>query len=853
MIPITKLAAAACASAALALSAAGPKLSSESFGVLKDKPTYIQEWHIWWGFPYPDRQLPFLHMDSTMTSDGEPWRLDWNRNGYPLVGPYDAANPEIIRWQIRCMKAAGLDSVAVMLHPDNGKGIAFIQEAPTDMIERILDIAEEEDFQVFFMDEVAFRHGTIAQNTDVMAQRAIRFLKKYASKPGFYRIDGKPVYYFQTYGWPVKPEALEAMFRKVEAEAGPVHWMVFGAVTRFGSIPQIASMVDGASHHRRNKETRAWQLKEQDPAVIFANGHKFGKKITDMQYPKFDGTSQPWRQTGVAQYGLDGRTLETTILHALKSNPDFIMLASWNDWEEGANFEPGWDFDGFAGDPYLYCRVIAHLRGKEFVPPPPPPKEAVHPTIWEKLGYGDGAGPVVDKIQRSHNRGGSLAVTVRDTASEVVALEVVWNGDVYYLAPQGPNGKPGGTLVPGAELPKSVQLKNTFTFSPGYAVGVRAGGLSFTVPQPEKVPENFAIGVATAFDPEKPMQSVRVTATNREPVLLREPIGGKQLTYTFNLTPYPRDSRFPGEIWNGWRTAVAANPRPMDLAKPLTLEADGAKLGLISILGDVQEERVITNGEPFDEAGKIKTFRLTLPDEVLNTPGAHFVWLRGKDAAGNWGSPVLYAVPNYEFFDRGSDAVVETDLDIPGALLADNCSRPADWKQVSGGKPEVRPYIEKRSSTRFQISNSLVYRDLPKPLQGGFKLTFEAAHTNFQRYLIVALTDAEGKHGYGVGWDSVRSDIAGGTGFARILLFDEAKPLAWNTTGKILANKPSGHPALEDGNLARFELTLRDGVLTLKVDGKVIATAKDQKFGNFSRIYLRGNQSQFLDNIVVAP
>ena len=214
---------------------------------------------------------------------------------------------------------------------------------------------------------------------------------------------------------------------------------------------------------------------------------------------------------------------------------------------------------------------------------------------------------------------------------------------------------------------------------------------------------------------------------------------------------------------------------------------------------------------------------------------------------------MLYAVPNYEFFDRGSDAVVETDLDIPGALLADNCSRPADWKQVSGGKPEVRPYIEKRSSTRFQISNSLVYRDLPKPLQGGFKLTFEAAHTNFQRYLIVALTDAEGKHGYGVGWDSVRSDIAGGTGFARILLFDEAKPLAWNTTGKILANKPSGHPALEDGNLARFELTLRDGVLTLKVDGKVIATAKDQKFGNFSRIYLRGNQSQFLDNIVVAP
>ena len=152
--------------------------------------------------------------------------------------------------------------------------------------------------------------------------------------------------------------------------------------------------------------------------MIFANGRKFGKKIADMQYPKFDGTGQPWRQTGVAQYGMDGRMLETTLLDSLKAKPDFIMLSSWNDWEEGANFEPGWDFDGFAGDPYTYCKVIAHLKGVEFVPPPPPPKEAVHPAVWEKLGYGDGAGPLIERIDRSHVRGGALTVTVRDSAGK---------------------------------------------------------------------------------------------------------------------------------------------------------------------------------------------------------------------------------------------------------------------------------------------------------------------------------------------------------------------------------------------------------------------------------------------------
>ena len=112
------------------------------------------------------------------------------------------------------------------------------------------------------------------------------------------------------------------------------------------------------------------------------------------------------------------------------------------------------------------------------------------------------------------------------------------------------------------------------------------------------------------------------------------------------------------------------------------------------------------------------------------------------------------------------------------------------------------------------------------------------------------LTDAEGKRGYGVGWDSSRPDIAEGTGFVHILKLEGEKPLDWNIGGKRLANTASGHPALS-GEPARFEFTLRGGVLTLKIDGKVVASAKDDSFRSFSRLYLRGNQSQLIDNIVL--
>ena len=43
----------------------------------------------------------------------------------------------------------------------------------------------------------------------------------------------------------------------------------------------------------------------------------------------------------------------------------------------------------------------------------------------------------------------------------------------------------------------------------------------------------------------------------------------------------------------------------------------------------------------------------------------------------------------------------------------------------------------------------------------------------------------------------------------------------------------------------------RGGVLTRKIDGKAVASAKDDSFRSFSRLYLRGNQSQLIDSIVL--
>ncbi|WP_294479800.1 hypothetical protein [uncultured Victivallis sp.] len=82
--------------------------------------------------------------------------------------------------------------------------------------------------------------------------------------------------------------------------------------------------------------------------------------------------------------------------------------------------------------------------------------------------------------------------------------------------------------------------------------------------------------------------------------------------------------------------------------------------------------------------------------------------------------------------------------------------------------------------------------------QGRFRLSFDVSHSSYQRKIIVWLTDKAGIRGYGVAWDSVNPDQAGGTGMVQIVKLNGDQPLDWGNGGTVLAEGPSGHPALSD-------------------------------------------------------
>ena len=105
---------------------------------------------------------------------------------------------------------------------------------------------------------------------------------------------------------------------------------------------------------------------------------------------------------------------------------------------------------------------------------------------------------------------------------------------------------------------------------------------------------------------------------NRETVRRMEPRGAVETTSTLNFTPHTRKEQFPADLWDGWRTAVGLNPRPIDFSRGgLTLTAPGQKVGQISLLGAPRPDRVLHNGRNVEGSdGRHKRFIVAIPDEI---------------------------------------------------------------------------------------------------------------------------------------------------------------------------------------------------------------------------------------------
>lgn len=376
-----------------------------------DMPVMCREFHIWTNSPHGVNPViptwrhwkgmqrfgvknPMTSIEQTVPDLA--WRRYLNCTGYPLLGPYDSSQRDIIRWQLQTAKNTGLSCLAVHLWPSLwDKGEDF---TPMPILNRVLDEAAKQNYPVMFHDEIMFRRPPItkAQTVASCVKRTVSLLKNYAQHPGFYRIDGMPVYYFQNFsGWLDAPK-MQKYFKQVEAQVGPVYWMVSGLgkdETNCLKIPQLKAVLPGGTGwflHTppHGQGPHPWDVFEKNMTQAYAKIKAAGKSVGLQVMTRFNNHNDRGRPGRGRIDAEDGMFMVKSLQLAKRLDSDFVMLHQWNDFEESAFIEPAWDFDGFNGDPYRYCKIVAASMGKTFTPAPLPDRNQVDPYVRHKL-YGD--------------------------------------------------------------------------------------------------------------------------------------------------------------------------------------------------------------------------------------------------------------------------------------------------------------------------------------------------------------------------------------------------------------------------------------------------------------------------------
>ncbi|MHC5054781.1 MAG: glycosyl hydrolase 53 family protein [Planctomycetota bacterium] len=348
-------------------------------GAPKERPLVLASYYVWYGSgeakePYAGWVRPNMRVPANAKRHGPPGEPHIASTAYPLVGPYDSADPDVAEWHVRLAKSAGIDGFLVSWWgAHKGRDKAFERG--------ILPAAEKLGFKAALLDERAQFH----RDLDEYKAMAAKFLKRYKDNPAYLHVDGRPVIYlYQVAAGPtLTPAKFAELKAHVESEAGPVYWIVDKlahdpAAARRGDADRVkripgdwlrAPGVDAFGFYSTFSHFRAHTYDELGGKYRYLAGlaRAAGKKSLLPVHPGHDNS-----RFGGNPYVMprrDGATLRDYLRAAREANADSVMVTSWNEWPETTVVEPSSTW----ADPYQYLRIIAEWRGVRFGTPPRPP------------------------------------------------------------------------------------------------------------------------------------------------------------------------------------------------------------------------------------------------------------------------------------------------------------------------------------------------------------------------------------------------------------------------------------------------------------------------------------------------
>ena len=248
-------------------------------------------------------------------------RRDIGSADYPVRGPYDSKNRSLIAWHFEVAEEAGIDGFIVSWWGSE----TFEDEAFRVM----LDVAEEVDTSVkltIFYEESSGRDEAVREIEAI--------LEDCGDRSSFLNVQNCPVVFIYSRALSdIGLEEWDFVVSKVRDDG----YEVLFIVDSFD--PEVAEVFDGIhvynpvwNLHRGENLTDIYvQLRgeAEEQGIIFAAP----------VLPGYDDT-HIGRENVLVVSRDGGLTYSRTWEAALLSDPDWILICSWNEWHEGTEIEP---------------------------------------------------------------------------------------------------------------------------------------------------------------------------------------------------------------------------------------------------------------------------------------------------------------------------------------------------------------------------------------------------------------------------------------------------------------------------------------------------------------------------------
>jgi hypothetical protein len=263
--------------------------------------------------------------------------------------PYHSDDPAAIARHIQLALEAGLN------------GFTLHWFAPDDRTDRNFDTLLAQSKGHNFFSTIVFSHhiwtGVPIHSQQTIGEALRYVIDHHSNHPNFLRLDGKPVLLFtDVYRTPPSGETPQQFWATVRNQVDPQRqtwWIAEGLDPSYLSvfdglyvfkISHANSLHDYVKSPRWGAQVRAWEKRTGQPKLWLATISPGWDDLRASCQPDVRVPNTPHRLDRA-----DGAVYQATFEAALASNPDWLIVSSFNEWVEGSYIEPS----EFYGDKYL--------------------------------------------------------------------------------------------------------------------------------------------------------------------------------------------------------------------------------------------------------------------------------------------------------------------------------------------------------------------------------------------------------------------------------------------------------------------------------------------------------------------